>query len=349
MNTRNTRSVSSRGLGLVAVAGLGAALSVGPGACGSPSTTVEAGALLLRVTVPPGGGNKPEHLQLWTYDGGGLIFSAVRVPQSGTLPAPASDGSLGTILLQPGTIRGNLRLHVRAFTGGARILDGVADVTAAVLRDGKLDLALSAATPADADGDDVPDAIDDCPARANPTQGGCEADAGVTIDGAGVDGGAGAGAGGATGNAGSTGNGGSAGRPGSGGASTGGAAGAGTGGVGTGGSGSGGVGTGGMGAGGARTGGMGTGGARTGGMGTGGARTGGMGTGGAPKVLGVTCASMNECASGFCVDGVCCESTCATPCRTCATGRCLEIRRADDVPECTGAVTCNNSARCAAD
>lgn len=341
-------------LALVVTAG---GLVLAPLACGKPAPTVEAGALLVRVTVPPGGA-KPEQLHLWTYDEGGLIFGDVRIPASGSLPAAQSDGTLGTVLVQPGTIRGALRLHVRAIAGGVRVLDGMASATAAQLRSGNLALSLSVEVPEDADGDDVPDSIDDCVGQANPAQGGCapEGDAGP-----GATGGAG-GESPATGGAGANGSAGRAGTGGSGsGGNAGGAGGARTGGAGTGAAtggwnwnlggaaggwtwNTGGARTGGMG-----TGGMGTGGARTGGMGTGGGRTGGMGTGGAPKALGVTCGTMPECASGFCVDGVCCESSCTTECRNCATGRCLEVRRADDAPQCMGNMTCNNSAKCVGD
>ncbi|HET6282064.1 MAG TPA: PA14 domain-containing protein [Polyangia bacterium] len=36
------------------------------------------------------------------------------------------------------------------------------------------------------------------------------------------------------------------------------------------------------------------------------------------KANGVMCGAATECASGFCVDGVCCENTCMGTCRTCA-------------------------------
>lgn len=96
------------------------------------------------------------------------------------------------------------------------------------------------------------------------------------------------------------------------------------GGISTGGSGSGGVSTGGAGTGG--TGGAGTGG--TGGAGTGGTgaagtgSTGGAGTGGAPvkKTTGTACANdNNDCASGSCVDGFCCENACLGTCMACSS------------------------------
>jgi len=37
-----------------------------------------------------------------------------------------------------------------------------------------------------------------------------------------------------------------------------------------------------------------------------------------PKAFGQACASARECASAFCVDGVCCNTPCAGPCLTCA-------------------------------
>jgi Dickkopf-like protein len=36
------------------------------------------------------------------------------------------------------------------------------------------------------------------------------------------------------------------------------------------------------------------------------------------RVAGEACLSVDECSSGYCVDGVCCGSTCGVPCYTCA-------------------------------
>jgi hypothetical protein len=52
------------------------------------------------------------------------------------------------------------------------------------------------------------------------------------------------------------------------------------------------------------------------------------------KRLGDVCATGPECASEFCVDGVCCESACADTCYSCAQstveGTCLPIRQGED-------------------
>lgn len=40
------------------------------------------------------------------------------------------------------------------------------------------------------------------------------------------------------------------------------------------------------------------------------------------KPNGTSCAGANECASTYCVDGVCCESACDAPCFQCGTGSC---------------------------
>jgi hypothetical protein len=65
------------------------------------------------------------------------------------------------------------------------------------------------------------------------------------------------------------------------------------------------------------------------------------------KPLAEGCASNAECASGFCSDGVCCNSACDQPCYSCHTsgsyGTCLPQLSGDDptaTPACTGAKTC---------
>lgn len=65
---------------------------------------------------------------------------------------------------------------------------------------------------------------------------------------------------------------------------------------------------------------------------------------------GVTCSSATECVSGFCVDGVCCNSACTGQCQTCAgspTGTCTTVASGQPVgtrPACTNAgATCGGT------
>jgi hypothetical protein len=44
-------------------------------------------------------------------------------------------------------------------------------------------------------------------------------------------------------------------------------------------------------------------------------------TDGACVPVGDSCTSGGDCASGFCVDGVCCESACDGPCQACSAAR----------------------------
>jgi hypothetical protein len=55
-----------------------------------------------------------------------------------------------------------------------------------------------------------------------------------------------------------------------------------------------------------------------------------------------------ECTSGNCRDNVCCNEACTLPCQSCGTGTCLPIEKADDIPECTGNMTCNAKGKCVA-
>ncbi|MBI2388268.1 MAG: hypothetical protein HYV09_01515 [Deltaproteobacteria bacterium] len=82
--------------------------------------------------------------------------------------------------------------------------------------------------------------------------------------------------------------------------------------------------------------------------------------GGAAK--GDACSAATECASGFCVDGVCCATECAKttscsggvfkPAPTCATGSCTESAGTTCAPyACSGdkcASTCSSDADCSA-
>jgi len=349
-------------------------------ACDATTAVPEPGAILLRVSVAPGAPT-PDELRVFVYDDGGAIWQDMRFPEQGMLAVRAG-GSLGTILIQPGSTRGALRVHVTGRAAGAQIDDGVLTVAASERVRGTFDLVLQAAAPVDDDRDGVPDSIDDCVALANPAQGGCpggDGDGGE--DAPGGSGGAGGGgvggtigsggdggAGGETSNGGSVGaggrggdggagsggigQGGVSGKPGSGGSGNAGvsgtAGGGGRGGVG--GSASGGRGGSGSGGRGGTTGSAGTGGTASGGTtGTGGgAGTSGGGRGGTGGTLdqGDACANAGQCRTGFCKDGVCCNTACTDACESCGGGTCQAIRNAEDAPECVAPMHCNGGARC---
>ena len=140
-------------------------------ACRSGKTVPEDGAVLLHVKCAAGA-PLPDELFAWVYDDAGRLWEGVRIPAEGPLVASGRE-DLGTILIQPGAIQGRLRVHLRAFAAGARIMDGVLVIESLSGGDRIHDLVLEATLPVDEDGDDVPDAIDDCPAMGNPAQGGC--------------------------------------------------------------------------------------------------------------------------------------------------------------------------------
>jgi len=73
---------------------------------------------------------------------------------------------------------------------------------------------------------------------------------------------------------------------------------------------------------------------------------------GGATATGKGCAVDPECASGFCIDGVCCDASCAGPCRACnlpgAVGTCTP-HPVDTDPEqgCGGLAKCDGSGSCA--
>jgi len=265
--------------------------------CGKQSA-LESGALMLSLSTASGVA-APDELRISVYDDTGALWKDARVPAAGSL-VPASSSRLGTVLVQPGVTSGDVRLHVRGLIAGTRALDGLLIVAPAERSRGTFELTLEAVMIPDTDADGVPDAIDDCPAAANPEQHGCSND----------DGGAGGGAG-------DTGGGGGAGGRGGGGGSAGGVAGAG---------------------------------------GAGGSVAVDAGVdicadGGCNRPLAATCSAELQCASGFCVDGVCCGSACTGPCRSCnqpgKDGMCLAYQQGTDPNrECTTGLTCNGVGSC---
>jgi hypothetical protein len=322
--------------------------------CRAATSVPEPGAVLLRLTAARGA-PAPDELRVWAYDDGGALWSDVRVPGAGALVAESAD-RLGTILVQPGDARGALRIHVRGLAGGARVSDGLLVIAPGARAQGTFALALDAAVPADGDGDDVPDSIDDCPSVADPAQSGC-VDAGAAGD---PDAAPAAGADADTADAApdvadaapdcdATG---TCNRP--------------------------------QGATCATAAECASGYCVDGvccsnacegpcrscnqpnldgtcqGYAAGtdpeyecttGTTCNGAGACGpqsppASKANGSLCAAGTECASGFCTDGVCCNSACSSPCQTCGTGICTTVTRAPDPPQCPSPKTCNAAGKC---
>ncbi|MRG91258.1 hypothetical protein [Polyangium spumosum] len=78
------------------------------------------------------------------------------------------------------------------------------------------------------------------------------------------------------------------------------------------------------------------------------------GSGQCRKEQGVSCSANNDCLSGSCVDGVCCENACTGTCKACNVaenvGKCVNVPggQTDNVPAnaCTGANQCDGSGNC---
>ncbi len=172
---RKPRDVASvmepRGARLCSTAWLALPLSAMAFAgCQAGSATVEPGAVLLRIESAPGA-PQPDELRIWIYADQGALWKNTRIPSEGRL-VPDGPDQLGTVFVQPGDVRGTLRVHVRGLFFGVRVLDAVLTI-APTDRRGTTAVALKSAIPPDADGDAVPDAIDDCPSAADPAQNGC--------------------------------------------------------------------------------------------------------------------------------------------------------------------------------
>lgn len=78
------------------------------------------------------------------------------------------------------------------------------------------------------------------------------------------------------------------------------------------------------------------------------------GSGACKKANGAVCAAATECLSTFCVDGVCCNTTCSGTCKSCnvagSVGTCANVPSAsDDAPGCTGANSCDGAGNCKKD
>lgn len=316
--------------------------SAGP-SCRSAQESLEPGAILLQVSLVPGT-STPEELRVTVFDESGPLWRDARVPAEGPL-RPESAERLGSVLIHPGEAPGVLRVHVRALVAGARVAGGLLSVPPG--ERGVFAVALDPTLPADDDGDGVPDAIDDCQGHANPNQGGCPGD----LPDAGVDAGstdaADAGqdaapcplaegcnkpngvscqdaaacasgfcADGVCCGAACDGRCRSCNQPGADGVCMGYGAGS-----------------------------------DPEGECNGGATCNGAGACGAPpppasKSNGELCGGAGECLSGFCKDGVCCNSACTDVCKSCSSGTCSSVTRGTDAPECIAPMHCNPAGRC---
>ena len=254
---------------------------------------------------------------------------------------PESAQTLGTILLQPGESTGTLRIEVRGLASGVWILDGLLEVAPPERAQGTFVVVLGSMLPPDGDGDGVPDPIDDCPAVPDPQQKGCSSPTDGGVDAgpdAGPDGGPICGDGGcAPQGAACTSNTScasgfcadgvccandcagtcrSCNQPASNGLCLGYP--------------------------------LGTDPEMecTTGMTCNGAGACGKAPPPTSKANGELCGAAGECMSGFCTDGVCCNSACNAPCQSCSTGACQAVKSGQDVPECVSPKTCNSHGSC---
>ncbi|MBK9259567.1 MAG: hypothetical protein IPM54_06975 [Polyangiaceae bacterium] len=92
-----------------------------------------------------------------------------------------------------------------------------------------------------------------------------------------------------------------------------------------------------------------------GGAGDGG--TGGTGGSEDAQANGSACGTANECASGFCIDGVCCSTACLDRCKECdvigVVGTCVNVPLGQEdlvaTTMCTGVNSCNGAGKCLLD
>lgn len=65
---------------------------------------------------------------------------------------------------------------------------------------------------------------------------------------------------------------------------------------------------------------------------------------------GISCSAATLCASGFCKDGVCCDTACTAACKACnlvtKEGTCSSVINGEDNNECSGTSACDNNGNC---
>ena len=64
------------------------------------------------------------------------------------------------------------------------------------------------------------------------------------------------------------------------------------------------------------------------------------------KKTGLTCDLDQDCVSGHCKDGACCQTACAGSCFECSTGTCNAVLGMEDPPECEGDFACDDIGAC---
>lgn len=119
----------------------------------------------------------PDELRLTVYQDRGPVVDGRRVPATGRPTLPNS------IVLFPKDDQGLVRLLVRASRSGERIAEGATVATLVAHAQVVATIVLGAEAAPDGDKDGVPDVVDNCPARSNPQQRPCLADAGAASDG----------------------------------------------------------------------------------------------------------------------------------------------------------------------
>lgn len=116
----------------------------------------------VRLALSADAGMTADSIRLTVFDRYGRVVDGAAVGDSGKLPGDV------VVLLSPGA--GAARALAQASQGGVLVGAAAAIVPIVVAREAKLALVLSPGALADADGDGVPDAIDNCPKVANPDQ-----------------------------------------------------------------------------------------------------------------------------------------------------------------------------------
>ncbi|MFZ5787939.1 MAG: thrombospondin type 3 repeat-containing protein, partial [Acidobacteriota bacterium] len=127
-------------------------------ACRSAPTTV-----LLRIEAASGL-PYPDELRLSVHADEGRVVGDEKLAAA-ALP--------GEVVLYPRQDRGVLRILVRARSKGGPVGEGTTTASLQAGRQVRATLTVGPGALPDADGDGVPDAIDNCPAVPNPAQGPC--------------------------------------------------------------------------------------------------------------------------------------------------------------------------------